>query len=66
MHQRHQLAVWKELAQYCYLKGKAVEISRTLGGVTPMTTANAVQAIEEALEKRAEGLPRREPDTRNM
>ena len=30
-----------------------------------MTTTNAVAAIEEALEKRADGLEHREPDTRN-
>ena len=65
MHQSVQLAAWKDVAQYCYLKRKWLEISGTLGRVTTMTTANAVAAIEEALKKRADGLEHREPDTRN-
>ncbi len=66
MHQRRQVAASKDLAQYCYLKRKTVEISSTLGGVAPMTTPNAVHAIEEDLERGAKGLPPREPDTRNI
>ena len=65
MHQGRQLAASKDIAQYCCLKRKTVEISGTLGRVTPVTTANAVAAIEEALKKRADGLEHREPDTRN-
>ncbi len=46
-------SMWKELAQYCYPKRRAIEVSGSVGSVIPLSTAESIAAIDAALEKRA-------------
>ncbi len=46
-------ALFRDMAKFCYPQRKAVELSGSVGGVVPLSTAESIAAIDAALEKRA-------------